>query len=272
MFEDLKERYRREGFCVAKGILPTELINTGINDFREVLRQQLNRFEILETGTLQLDMQQLLKRDQAAYLSVLRLSAKLPQFRRIMSRAEIESACKKLGCNTPTVSASPVFHVMSDNLKIEGGYFGFEPHQDWPSIQGALDGIVAWAPLLPVTINNFPMELVPGSHESGLMTGEITPNLYKVESSNYAETDFVPIEAEPGDVVFMSFWTVHRTKTAGCEGFRLALSNRWEDASEPTFVERNYPCAYKNSVQREWITEGFPQKHEVISALDRIDI
>ena len=67
-----------------------------------------------------------------------------------------------MGCAVPTIPESPVFHVISEQLRIPNGYFGFEPHQDWTSIQGALDVMVCWVPLVDVSATT-PLMLVPES-------------------------------------------------------------------------------------------------------------
>jgi len=265
-----KQAYRDQGYCVVPDLVPPEAISAALAGIRMVLRQQLGRFDLVETGDLEVDMARLLERDVDAYLASLRLGAKLAVVRRILSDVEIEKVCQTLGCRVPTISLDPLFHVMSERLQIPGGYFGFEAHQDWTSIQGALDAITIWLPLLPVTGTSFPLELIPGSHQRGLIEGQITPNLYHVASDQAPDHAFQPMELVPGDVVFMSVWTVHRTRIDGCHGLRMALSNRWEDASEPTFVARDYPCAYKKSVQREWITPDFPSRQAILQGLDRL--
>ena len=123
--------------------------------------------------------------------------------------------------------------------------------------------IVVWAPLTKVSIDNFPLLVVPGSHQSGLLQGSITENLFEIDPSSYNVDAFTPIEAMPGDVVFMSGWTIHKTGIDGCNGLRMAASIRFENAAEETFVSRNYPCAYGKTVNRDMITPGFPCVDEV---------
>lgn len=267
------QHYLEYGYCVVPNVVPSELIQTVYQEVLQVIGQQHARFGLVcaQTGDLEKDclesMRLLLNRDVQAYLSTLRLLAKLPSVRRLTASPSIESVVRNMGCAVPTIPESPVFHVISEQLRIPNGYFGFEPHQDWTSIQGALDVMVCWVPLVDVSATNFPLMLVPESHKKGMLPGEIEDNAYKVDQSCIQEDQFVSVVANAGDIVLMTGWTIHKTGVDGCAGFRLALSNRWEDASEPHFVERNYPCAYKKYVHREWITPGFPDFEQIQEAL-----
>ena len=51
------------------------------------------------------------------------------------------------------------------------------------------------------------------------------------------------IDCDPGDVVAFSSFLVHRT--AAGPGLRIAISTRFNNAAEPSFIERGYPTPYK---------------------------
>jgi ectoine hydroxylase-related dioxygenase (phytanoyl-CoA dioxygenase family) len=149
---------------------------------------------------------------------------------------------------------------MADALKIPNGYFGLVPHQDFPSVQGSVDGVVVWLPLVKVDKDNYPLEVIPGSHLRGLApmishgdsTSEVDPNWFDA-------SHFTPAEVDVGDVIFMSMFTVHRSSTRGSPNrCRLAVSTRFDNADEASFIERAYPTAYVRSVRREQYLENFP--------------
>lgn len=146
----------------------------------------------------------------------------------------------------PSMVGLPVLHAMSPRLKIPDGYYGAAAHQDWPSVQGGLDMVTVWIALTDAGIGNFPLEVIPGSHKRGLREGKPNGSVLEVEAD---DKDFIPIECEAGDVVFLSGFTVHRTGNG--TGFRLAVSQRFDNATEPSFIERGYPCAQKTVVDRE---------------------
>jgi hypothetical protein len=255
------DEFNQNGFYKAESLMTRELYENTLKEFHELVTLQLGRFRKGQSiGNLFDDMQLLLSSDVEAYLGALRRSAKLISLSNYLNHPRIGEVTKLLGIEIPTTPAQPVFHVNSDKLKVPNGYYGFGTHQDWPSIQGSLDCIVVWAPLTPVKKESFPLQVLPGSHLYGLYEGDITANIYEIDKSLYDEDDYVSIEAMPGDVIFMSCWLLHRTGVEDCRGLRISVSNRWENAAEPTFIERGYPCAYKQSVERDFITPGFPSR------------
>ncbi len=146
--------------------------------------------------------------------------------------------------HAPVITEQPVLHVMSPNLRIPNGYYGTEAHQDWASTQGSLDCVTIWIPFHD-TKDNFPLEVIPGSHLQGLRDGKMNGSVLEVEAD---DKDFIPIQCEAGDAVFLSGFLVHRTGKKGT--FRVAASQRFDNANDPTFIERGYPCAQKRVVDR----------------------
>jgi hypothetical protein len=46
---------------------------------------------------------------------------------------------------------------------------------------------------------------------------------------------------------------------------RLALSTRFDNGAEPTFIARGYPTAYQRSVHREQFVSDFPTAAQIKS-------
>jgi hypothetical protein len=62
----------------------------------------------------------------------------------------------------------------------------------------------------------------------------------------------------------MSVFTIHRSSLQGKLGnCRLAVSTRFDNGDEPTFVDRGYPTAYVRSVARDQYYPGFPSQQQV---------
>ena len=265
--EELFARYRRDGYCAVRGLLPREEVEEVLEEVDHLFALQLRRvgwkaasYESEET--VRANMAALLSADVKAYLAAARLAAKLVSLQRLVSSEPIVALVESFGLSTPSMPTAPVVHIMCDTLKIPGGSFGINPHQDWPSIQGGLDTMTMWVPLMDVDATRFPIEVIPGSHQHGLWEGEIADNALEI-SKGFAESDFVAVPAARGDAVVFTGFTVHRTSLQGCHGLRIAASTRYENSAEPTFVARNYPCAYKRSVEREQIQKDFPAPGQV---------
>lgn len=266
----IKTGYARDGFAVLNGVVSASLAETIRSDLHTLVNLQLKAAGGTPRGDLVDDMEALLQLDVSRYLAAVRRGAKLMSVNRLLTNPLLDSAAKAIGLELVTVCGEPVLHVVSDRLVIPGGYQGFKAHQDWTSIQGSLDSIVVWAPLVPITAQNFPLQVVPGTHRLGLLPGEITEHVMVVPEEDVPGDSYIPVEVNPGDVAFMSGWTAHRTGILNCSGFRLACSIRYDNAAEPTFVDRQYPCAYQRSVHRELFTPDFPSISQVEHMFDRL--
>lgn len=271
MNKELIREYNKNGFCIINGLLPVVDCNNVLTDIHSLVRFQLKRFEpnlidekLGDVNLLANEMERLLNFDVNAYLAFARRSSKLVNLHRYLSHNNILSTLSNLNFELPTIVTEPLLHISSDKLIIPNGYAGFETHQDWPSIQGSLDCVVVWAPLVDVSSINFPLQVIPGSHKKGLYKGEITDNLLRIDPKEYNYQKHTSIEVKAGDVVVMSSWTLHQTGMQNSTGFRIACSTRYDNSAEKTFIDRGYPCAYHRSVERELITANFPSKEQVL--------
>jgi hypothetical protein len=269
-------QYRTDGFCVIPGLISPKVCKQALKDIDAVVVSQLTTLKQRPTPfrneeTLHANMQKLFDANVNAYLAAVRHSNKLLSIQDLLFQEGIRKFVEKLGLSLLSVPTSPVVSIMSEKLKIQGGYFGLAPHQDWPSIQGSLDAVVVWAPLMDVTCVRFPLQVIPKSHVRGMWDGSNTASAREIDPNLYRDDDFTPVELNRGDVVLMTTFTVHRTGVtyAGkeCSGLRIACNTRIENSAEKTFVKRQFPCAYKRTVERDLITKVFPSRAQVKKAL-----
>lgn len=259
--------YKQNGYYIAKGLLVKQanLLQNVLLEIDTIILQQLKSSEIpgSDPQIIHQHLHQLFLFDQDAYLSSLKLCANLFSVHSILMNQYVIEMAQSLGIQLPVLQGSPVLHIMADNLKIPGGYNGARTHQDWPSLQGSLDTVITWIPFMSVTLDNFPVEVSPGSHLGGLYPGEPAENVYKTDTDSYDDQSFVPAELAFGDVLFLSGFILHRTRLTNHNGFRIAASTRYDNASEPTFINRKYPFAQKRVVTRELLYPDFPTLEQV---------
>lgn len=195
----------------------------------------------------------LLSQDTQRYINTARLTQELPSVHRLLLNQD--ELAQHLGVLFPVIATKASVHIIADDLAIVGGYHRSPPHQDWRSIQGSLDNVVLWIPLTPVRGNG--LEVIRGSHKHGLLPTKehiMTPEVIDPERLGPWES----IDCDPGDVVAFSSFLVHRT--AAGPGLRIAISTRFSNAAEPTFIERGFPSPYRYSYQRDLITPDFPPR------------
>lgn len=268
-----KAFYQKNGYVVLKEVVPPQHILEIRQAIHSVIQFQLrqrcqpvsrneNPLECLHE-----DMQTLLRHNVQLYLSTVRYLPKLASVYRWSVSDRVQEILSDFGLAPFSMSTEPVIHIMSEKLKIPNGYFGLEAHQDWPSVQGSLDVITMWTPLMEISPTTYPVQVIPQSHLKGLWEGEITPYALQIKPELLEDQPFVDCPVPLGGVLLMNGFTVHRSATENCQGLRIAFSTRYENPFEPTFAQRGYPSAYKRSVERNLFTPNFPTSEQVQKAL-----
>ncbi|MCO8163215.1 phytanoyl-CoA dioxygenase family protein [Pseudomonas sp. 21LCFQ010] len=260
--------YREQGYLIAEDIFDPRSLDETLTHFNLAFAQQLERLALpVAAGTtldsLHQNMITVFGASVELYLATLRMCSKLYGVYQLMTTERLRDVTADLGITTPLFQTTPVLHLMSKKLIIPGGYQGFDAHQDWTSVQGSLDTITTWIPFMDIDPHLFTMEVIPKSHLLGLLSGAQEQHVLKVSDTHFTEEDFVPICVGKGGVCLMSNFTIHRSSRDGDERIRISVSGRYENASERSFVEREYPFTQHKSMQRGFITENFPSVEQV---------
>lgn len=264
-------QYKTDGYYVAQGLLPVDDVVRVRNSIIKSFSDQLGKHYALEeySDALLFElMQTLFQSDLPKYKKVVSALWRKLDVYQLMHHPKIVAFLREQFAWTDIyVPGGQIVLIMSHELRIQDGYFGVSAHQDFPSVQGSLDGVVVWLPLMKIDATNFPLEVIPRSHLQGLLpTVAIEKAMWQLEAGSYRDEDFIKLCAEPGDVAFMSLFTVHRSAIDGDpQRLRLALSTRFDHGDEPSFKERVYPSAYVRTVHRELMHAEFPSKEQVLS-------
>ncbi len=258
-----RDRFLSDGYIVARDIIDKGALASINEEMSELFAIQLRRLGLpvdSESGReafLQ-NALRLLQADVSTYIATARLTQMLPSVHRLLICDPILDLARELGLAFPVISTRVSIHIMSDLLKIPNGYHKSPPHQDWRSMQGSLDSIVLWLPTTPVSEKSHPLEVVPKSHLFGLLNTVdhiMTPT---VSDPRVSEDQYISVPLEPGDVIVFSSFLVHRTSDEDDGLARIALSGRFNNALEPTYVTHGYPTPYKYSYQTDLIFKDFP--------------
>jgi ectoine hydroxylase-related dioxygenase (phytanoyl-CoA dioxygenase family) len=265
--ENAIDGLRRDGYVLVRGLLPESLIGGLLDEFRAVFRRQMRRHGIdgadAEGAAFDAALADLFRADMGSYLAAAKLTQYLPSLHRLGSDGPILELVRALGIASPTIATRPVVHIISDDLKVPGGYHRTPSHQDWRSVQGSLDALVVWLPLVPIEVGFNALEIIPGSHRRGLLATVPHPFGTEVVSDLIDDADYVPVEVRPGDALAFSMFLVHRTGGADRPGVRWAVSLRYNNMDEPSFVAHDYPNPFVYKSQEALLFEGFPTAADV---------
>lgn len=261
-------QFHRDGFAVVHDLVDIDTLDQVATDIGGVFGRRaravgLDDDDPVDQPGLSVLLTRLFARDREAYTSAARQTQHLASVHRLGVSPELMRVVNGLGLAVPAVSTRPVIHYMADQLKIDGGYHKTPIHQDWRSVQGSLDGISIWLPLFDVGVSDYPLEIIGGSHRGGLLPSVDDPFGHRVADGHVDESQFAPLPLHRGDVAFFSGFLVHRTGMAGGTTVRIALSYRYNNAAEPSFVARNYPSPYVYRPDMRLLTDDFPTAADV---------
>jgi ectoine hydroxylase-related dioxygenase (phytanoyl-CoA dioxygenase family) len=250
---EVKKSYDENGFYIAKGLVDKSFVQEIVLSIKKHFDNQLKFLNQEIPNNIYDSLKQLHKVDIERYKKTCGALWRKMSLYNLLHHENIQNFVKEnFRWSDIVVPGGQVVHIQTDSLKIPNGYFGLVSHQDFPSVQGSLDGFVIWIPLVDIDEDRYPLEVIPGSHKNGILPSfENSDSAWEVKPECYEESDFVPAICEMGDVIFMSNFTVHRSSQKGDERLRLACSTRYDNADEETFIQRCYPSAYMRSVKRE---------------------
>jgi hypothetical protein len=242
--------YRRDGFTIAAGAIPAAALDAVATDIHGIFARAAQTVGLAVPNSsgheaLSRLLHSLFARDSAAYLACARQTQYLASVHRVGLSPPIAGLLDQLGIAVPTQSTRPVIHFMADGLRFEGGYHKSPAHQDWRSVQGSLDGLTLWLPLYDVGSGDFPLEVVPGSQRQGLLDSVDDAFGHRLaDAAVPPDADFRALPMRRGDVAAFSGFLVHRTGTVGGDRVRIALSYRFNNAAEASYISRLYPNPY----------------------------
>lgn len=250
---DIMKSYDENGFYIAKDLIDKSFVNEVVLSIKKHFDNQLRLLKSDISDDIYDSLKLLHKKDIERYKKTAGSLWRKLSLYNLLHHKNIQDFVKQnFGWNDIVIPGGQVVHIQADSLKIPNGYFGLVVHQDFPSVQGSLDGFVVWIPLVDIDENRYPLEVIPGSHKKGILPFvENSSSSWEIKPDCYNEADFVPAVCEVGDVIFMSNFTLHRSSQKGDDRLRLACSTRYDNADEKTFIERCYPSAYIRTVQRE---------------------
>jgi phytanoyl-CoA hydroxylase len=255
--------FNKNGSVLLKGFFSNEEIDNVRNDAKRVFLAQMLKLGILDSSEVsesefEASLYKYFERDQRGFMNCGKQIQHLISLHRLSLKPGIEDTLRALGMEFPNISTRPVLYFNSPRLAEKEVYWRVFPHQDWRSMQGSLDSIIVWVPLIDIDRRLGALEVIDRSHRLGLVAGDLIDSFGKVEE--VSDDDFTEVEVEKGDALFFSAFLVHRSGTNSTGSIRWSCHFRYNNLNEATFIERGYPHPYIYRPQEELITPDFPSK------------
>ena len=157
---------------------------------------------------------------------------------------------KKIGLSLPIKCGPIVSHYTSNDQT--GSSYGLPYHQDYPSMASSKRSIICWLNLVDAGKNKHGIKILKGQHRKGLLKGKNTINGYVLNKKTTDKLKSVIPKINAGELLIMSCYLPHRTYVhPDYSGWKLSLSQRYDDLSDKEWESRGFENAYKNTVDRK---------------------
>lgn len=198
--------------------------------------------------TLSDDLVKIAKDDRQLVGRLYKISRRFPTTKQIASHPYFTTLAGVL-MKTSLVSCCHLVNIRFD-LPQESKYL-LDAHQDFPYIQGSLNGLTIWLPFHDVKKDMGPPSFIIGSHRWGVLkskeyslaeVGGSGGRSFKIiETGRLDREKFVSEEINSDAALVFHTLLVHRSETNISERARISIQLRFDDALNQISFGKNYP-------------------------------
>ena len=259
--------FKKNGYVILKDFFPVEQIEDLKKDAKNIFLKQFTRNnytkklfldDISENEFNQLIFR-LFKEDPETLFNCGKQVQHLISLHKLSISDKVIQLLKNYGLINPIISTRPVMFFNHPKLAKSKVYHTVDAHQDWRSMQGSLNSMVIWVPLMNVDKSLGALEILPGSHLKGLMAKNIESGFGMVNLSRDEKNEFIPVELNTGDALLFSSFLIHQSGNNISDRPRWSCHFRFNDLDDDSFIERKFPHAYIYKPIEELITPDFPK-------------
>lgn len=264
--------YKKNGFELIKGFFEPEVISKIQIEAKNVFANQMKRLGIsydLESEENFLEgMARLFQEDFEAFVFCGKQVQHLISLHSIAVNDEIVGKLKAYELDSPVISTRPVLYFNHPDLAKEKVYNSVFAHQDWRSMQGSIDAMIIWIPLVSVSKKMGALRVIPESHKWGLVSTELDQGFGRVELDENQRSKFIDVQVEQGDALFFSSFLVHESGNNISDKIRWSCHFRYNNLNEQSFIDRKYFHPYIYRPEPTLRTAGFPTKEDIENIYD----
>jgi hypothetical protein len=261
------KEYQERGFLLLKSVFRKEEIERIRAEAKEIFALQMLRHGLISSTEasekeFETGMYKLFETDLQSFTNCGKHAQHLISLHRLSLDPRIVDNLHALGLEFPNISTRPVLYFNAERLAKKEVYWRLSVHQDWRSMQGSLDAVVVWIPLVDIDKSLGALEVIPGSHRWGLLDADIVDGYGNLRES-IDKSKLETVEIEKGDALFFSSLLVHQSGTNTTASIRWSCHFRYNNLREETFIRRGFPHPYIYRPQEELISPNFPSLAEV---------
>lgn len=267
-----KSFYKKNGYVILKNFFSIEEIEKIIEDAKNIFLKQFikNRYtkksnlhDVSETEFNNF-MFKLFREDMETLSNCGKQVKHLISLHRLSINDKIISLLENYGLKCPVISTRPVLFFNHPKLAKQKVYHKVDAHQDWRSMQGSLNSVVIWTPLMDIDKNLGALQVLPGSHLLGLRTKNMENGFGMVDLNDKEKLELKSIQVKKGDALIFSSLLIHQSGDNITEKPRWSCHFRYNDLDDPSFIDRKYAHPYIYKPIESLITPNFPKISDLV--------
>jgi ectoine hydroxylase-related dioxygenase (phytanoyl-CoA dioxygenase family) len=270
------EFYTKNGYILCKNFFQMREVETILRDaknifFRQFVEKQYTNAKVLEEisdSAFDKFLYQLFEEDLVCISNCGKQAQHLISLHALSLHKKIIELLHHIGLTSPVISTRPVLYFNHRKLSKQKIYYKVDAHQDWRSMQGSLNSVVIWLPLVDIDKELGALEILPGSHLQGLRTDHIDNGFGMVVLSENEKSKLMSVEVQKGDVLLFSSFLIHQSGENITNSPRWSCHFRYNDLDESSFITRKYSHPYIYKPIEELITPNFPATDDIIRAFE----
>ena len=270
------EFYTKNGYILCKNFFQMREVETILRDaknifFRQFVEKQYTNAKVLEEiseSAFDKFLYQLFEEDLVCISNCGKQAQHLISLHALSLHKKLIELLHHIGLTSPVISTRPVLYFNHRKLSKQKIYYKVDGHQDWRSMQGSLNSVVIWLPLVDINKELGALEILPGSHLQGLRTDHIDNGFGMVVLSENEKSKLMSVEVQKGDVLLFSSFLIHQSGENITNSPRWSCHFRYNDLDESSFITRKYSHPYIYKPIEELITPNFPATDDIIRAFE----
>lgn len=266
-----RKSYNENGFVILKKFFPKDRIQRILTDAKIIFFNQFKykgytsqeSFIDLTEDEFNACLYRMFNEDLLALSNCGKQVQHLISLHRLSIDTTIEELLIDVGLLSPVISTRPVLYFNHSKLAQKKVFYKVDAHQDWRSMQGSLNSVVIWVPLIDINKDIGALEVLSGSHLKGLRTDHMENGFGMVGLTQNEMQELQSVELEVGDILLFSSFLIHQSGENVTNRPRWSCHFRYNDLNENTFIARKYAHPYIYKPQEDLITSDFPDLQQI---------
>ncbi len=150
-----RRTFAKQGYVLLRSFFERSDVEVVRQDAKDVFLRQMRATGVIDRSDLterefEAGMARFFQENAAAFMNAGKVCQHLISLHRLSLADALVRRLQDLGLEAPVICTRPVIYFNSRKLARADVHYKTPPHQDWRSMQGSLNSMVVWIPLVDI--------------------------------------------------------------------------------------------------------------------------